>query len=340
VLYEKVCSDELLKKIKKFQGDELFKNYYLVGGTSLSLQLGHRASVDIDLFTLEEQDNEKIIDYIKNNYEKYEIFNNKENILQVFIDGIKIDFVKAKGIMIGEPVCENGMKLYSIKDIAGMKLNVINELTGRKEAKDYIDIAYLIKELSLPVMFNIYKYKFNKESVYNVKKDLLDVTNVNPFSWQDIKMYRNDIFISDVPNIIKDAVRDYNNLYSNVKENIFDLFKLKSMKCGKYYQIENKEYNDIVSEKHKVQILNDYSDKKLNGDNGCIKKFKYENDYNNEYFVLQRMLMDKNNNYKCDIWHFDNNFNRKSALFFIKKFDERNKLENKNTEHLKFGEKM
>jgi Nucleotidyl transferase AbiEii toxin, Type IV TA system len=36
-------------------------NFYLVGGTALSLQYGHRISVDIDLFSGEKFDNEIIL---------------------------------------------------------------------------------------------------------------------------------------------------------------------------------------------------------------------------------------------------------------------------------------
>jgi len=40
--------------LKELQGSKIFNNYFLVGGTALSLQLGHRVSDDIDLFTREE----------------------------------------------------------------------------------------------------------------------------------------------------------------------------------------------------------------------------------------------------------------------------------------------
>lgn len=42
----------LLKDIlEDLMNEQLFEPFILVGGTSLSLQLGHRMSVDIDLFT-------------------------------------------------------------------------------------------------------------------------------------------------------------------------------------------------------------------------------------------------------------------------------------------------
>jgi hypothetical protein len=37
--------------LKDLQKSDVFKDYFLVGGTALSLQLGHRVSDDIDLFT-------------------------------------------------------------------------------------------------------------------------------------------------------------------------------------------------------------------------------------------------------------------------------------------------
>ena len=210
MLYENTCSDEMLKILKNIQKDSLFNHYLLVGGTSLALQIGHRKSVDIDLFTLDIQDNQKIIEYINSTYKNIDIINNNENILQIYIEKIKIDFVKAKGKLIKEPICENGIKLCHYEDIAGMKLNVINGVDGRKKAKDYIDIAYLINILSLEKMFDIYKWKYDKTDVYNVKKDLLDVNKINPYEWQEVEMMKNDIFISNIPGIIKDSINEYN----------------------------------------------------------------------------------------------------------------------------------
>jgi len=42
---------ELQKMLRQIMVEPLFDPFFLVGGTSLSLQWGHRLSVDIDLFT-------------------------------------------------------------------------------------------------------------------------------------------------------------------------------------------------------------------------------------------------------------------------------------------------
>jgi predicted nucleotidyltransferase component of viral defense system len=41
---------ELLELLRKLMNEKLFDNYFLVGGTALSLQIGHRNSIDIDMF--------------------------------------------------------------------------------------------------------------------------------------------------------------------------------------------------------------------------------------------------------------------------------------------------
>jgi hypothetical protein len=335
VLFKEVCSDELLKLIKTLQKEELFKDHYLIGGTALSLQIGHRESEDIDLFTLKQQSNSDILYYINKKFKETSVFNNSESSLQVTINGINVDFIQATGKLIDKPVEEGGLKLCSIQDIAGMKLFTINNRTGRKKAKDYVDIAYLIKELSLPVMFNIYKYKYDKDNMFNVKKDLLDVDKINPYTWEYVKMIRKDIFLSDVSRTIKDALKEYNKKYGKSENKLLSFFGFREMECINYYQLENKEFNNVISKECEVELVNDYTDYTIKNDIASIKKFRYVNKA--EYFVLQRTRKDNDSKYyKSDIWHFNKNFNEKSALLFMKQFDEKNKMENDKTRNLKF----
>ena len=51
MLQEGCVSERLLTLLRKLQGEAVFKDYFLVGGTALALQIGHRKSIDIDLFT-------------------------------------------------------------------------------------------------------------------------------------------------------------------------------------------------------------------------------------------------------------------------------------------------
>ena len=50
-LHNETVSPQLTRCLKKIMQSDIFKDFNLVGGTCLSLQLGHRRSIDIDLFT-------------------------------------------------------------------------------------------------------------------------------------------------------------------------------------------------------------------------------------------------------------------------------------------------
>ena len=55
MLWKDTVSPELLAMTVAIQAEPLFKDYILAGGTALALQLGHRQSIDIDLFTFTKQ---------------------------------------------------------------------------------------------------------------------------------------------------------------------------------------------------------------------------------------------------------------------------------------------
>ena len=50
MLQTQTVQPELLGLLEALMSIELFYNFYLVGGTALALQIGHRQSIDIDLF--------------------------------------------------------------------------------------------------------------------------------------------------------------------------------------------------------------------------------------------------------------------------------------------------
>lgn len=50
MLHLETVSPALLKIIKAVSDEPMFQDFRLVGGTALSLQLGHRTSVDAEFF--------------------------------------------------------------------------------------------------------------------------------------------------------------------------------------------------------------------------------------------------------------------------------------------------
>jgi len=51
MLHKETVTAATLDLIRKLQSDPIFETFYLVGGTALLLQIGHRKSIDIDFFT-------------------------------------------------------------------------------------------------------------------------------------------------------------------------------------------------------------------------------------------------------------------------------------------------
>ena len=73
------------------------------------------------------------------------------------IDGIKTDFVKYDYPWIGDAVVEDGIRIASIEDIGAMKINAI---INRGTRKDFIDMAFLLKEHSLDTILGWFKEKY------------------------------------------------------------------------------------------------------------------------------------------------------------------------------------
>ena len=152
MLRKESVTEPLWNLLKELQDSKVFINYFLVGGTALSLQLGHRISDDIDLFTRKEINKDEIFDFFNKNYNgKYQIINIQNIILQVVVNEIKIDIVKYDYELIEDIKTDSGIRYLGKKDIAAMKLMAI--ANRGDQAKDFIDIYYLLKELSLSDMF-------------------------------------------------------------------------------------------------------------------------------------------------------------------------------------------
>ncbi|MDQ2863712.1 MAG: nucleotidyl transferase AbiEii/AbiGii toxin family protein, partial [Bacteroidota bacterium] len=132
---------ELLQKIFK---TVIIKNgFALAGGTSLALQIGHRNSIDFDIFSPDQFD-VKELEIILSTSNHY-IFNytgNNSRMLFGSINGIKCDFVNEPATLLEPFIDSAGVNYYSIKDIAAMKLHTI---CGRGKKKDFFDIHALLQ---------------------------------------------------------------------------------------------------------------------------------------------------------------------------------------------------
>ena len=159
---------ELLELLKKLMSENLFSEFNLVGGTSLALQLGHRNSIDIDLFGNQDI-NQFLFEEKIREFGKVEISQSSKNILITKINNVKVDFVNYKYPLLTDILVVDNIRMLSMQDIAAMKLNAI---MGRGSRKDFIDLFFLLEEFSLKEILNFYVQKFNDGSIFLVQKSL------------------------------------------------------------------------------------------------------------------------------------------------------------------------
>ncbi len=166
------------------------QDFYLVGGTALALQIGHRKSIDLDLFTDSEYDQDLILSEFEWDYEE---FGRSKIFLGVRIQGIKVDIVKYLFPCINPLVVEEGIPMANREEIAGMKLWAI---ARRGTKKDFIDIYFLMKEFSLQEMIDFFQRKFPnigpllilRSMTYFEDADLdPDPDMLVEISWEEIK---------------------------------------------------------------------------------------------------------------------------------------------------------
>ena len=129
-----------LELLSKLQSETVLGSTRLVGGTALSLQIGHRKSDDLDLFSTETLDGLAVQELLVG---KYGFIPSviTENTLIGFIHGVKIDVIFHPFPWLEEALEEDGFRIAAKADIAAMKMQAI--INSGKRPKDFVDIAFL-----------------------------------------------------------------------------------------------------------------------------------------------------------------------------------------------------
>lgn len=157
-----IIAPETFQLIQQLQRLPELKKFFLVGGTALALQLGHRNSIDIDLFVQSDFSDDEIVGLLTKTYEFQEIFRRKNTIISL-INNIKTDFIKHDYPLLLPPITEEGITFLSKEDITAMKFHAIIQ-SGRR-LKDFIDIYYLLQHFSMRQMTDFFTKKYSYSNV-------------------------------------------------------------------------------------------------------------------------------------------------------------------------------
>ncbi|MBY0427425.1 MAG: nucleotidyl transferase AbiEii/AbiGii toxin family protein [Cytophagales bacterium] len=148
---------------------DYLSSFVLVGGTSLALQIGHRKSIDLDLFTVQDFNSENLVSNLLQDY-RLVVSSQMPQTLIGNINGIKVDFIRFKFPFLYPIIELNGIRMLSMQDIAPMKLDAI---TGRGSKKDFFDLYFLLQHISLENMLNLYKEKYAHQTLFHVVRSLV-----------------------------------------------------------------------------------------------------------------------------------------------------------------------
>ncbi|MDX2190000.1 MAG: nucleotidyl transferase AbiEii/AbiGii toxin family protein [Bacteroidota bacterium] len=139
-------------------------DFYLVGGTGLSLLYWHRISKDLDLFSNQPFENDEIINGLKVKYkEKFEYRSTNLNFgIFEFVEGVKVDLVFFTHPLIKPTIEIHGIRVFSIEDIIAMNVQAV---LGRAKKKDFWDIAEQLQHFSLADFIQFHKQKYATQNL-------------------------------------------------------------------------------------------------------------------------------------------------------------------------------
>lgn len=179
---------ELLPLITRFS-----KEFYLVGGTAIALHIGHRRSIDFDLFTRKTLKRQQIKNIIhKHHFTIQKMLYEDVDQLHLLIHDVKLTFFHYPYSIDAVVQVDDVIRIPSLLDLAAMKALALG---GRGKWKDYVDLYFLLK----------YHYSLTEISS-RAKTIFQDSFNQKLFRQQ--LCYFKDIDFSESVDYMKDAISE------------------------------------------------------------------------------------------------------------------------------------
>ncbi len=194
MLYKETVEPSTLGLLIELMNLPELQQFRLVGGTALSLLLGHRKSIDIDLFTDQPFDRNLILNKLSNRFQDFIFADEKSpRLLFTTINNIKVDVIHTFEKFYAPEVIIEQIRFAATEEIIALKLNAI---AGRGAKKDFWDLNALLKQYSLEEMLKFYQNRYPQNSLmmvlksipYFIEADLdMDPYSFDNLNWTTIK---------------------------------------------------------------------------------------------------------------------------------------------------------
>ncbi|KKS42399.1 MAG: hypothetical protein UV02_C0015G0003 [Candidatus Kuenenbacteria bacterium GW2011_GWA2_42_15] len=129
---------ELLPVVKSFS-----KNFGMVGGTAIALHIGHRHSIDFDLFTDKSFDNNVIKRKISKQARVDKLLYTTTDQFNLIVNNVKVTFFKYDFKIDYGQKLDDIIKIPDLLTLSAMKAYALGM---RAKWKDYVDLYFIIKE--------------------------------------------------------------------------------------------------------------------------------------------------------------------------------------------------
>lgn len=149
-MYWNILDKDRYKLLKDITEKISLENYYMIGGTALSLQLGLRLSYDFDFCVQNQFNNEILLQELKT-LGLIEVKQNQKGTCDVILNGVQVSFFYYPNPNINNYITTDEMpklKMASILDIAIMKIVAIG---GRGAKKDFFDLYNIINKTDIDI---------------------------------------------------------------------------------------------------------------------------------------------------------------------------------------------
>lgn len=184
--------------------------FYLAGGTALALRLGHRVSLDLDLFSpsarLEGPERSALLRRLGEKV-PLKVLEEKDGTCHLDVGGRAVSLFHYPYPLLKETVAWRGLALASLDDIGAMKLSAA---IGRGSRKDFLDLKALADELGLEALLSTGRRRFkdHPDFLLQAAKALVYFDDADPepsprllkpADWEATKAY----FRREVPGLIR-----------------------------------------------------------------------------------------------------------------------------------------
>lgn len=144
-MHEEILNAEqcgLLELMSQFR-----REYYLVGGTAIALHIGHRRSIDFDMFKMSAINHKRNLDRIATAGFDCQVTRRVTEQMNLIVNGVKLTFFQYPFPVMPEDRFKNVFRLPSLLSLAAMKAYALGR---RSKWKDYVDLYFLLtKHFSL-----------------------------------------------------------------------------------------------------------------------------------------------------------------------------------------------